>query len=84
MRNLVCSAQQNKTKQFTLELEWDKLKTQMEQLEKLIVAEKSKISQIYPTISASHKDILKGRTKCIQLSSYCLKIGKNIKGPEYK
>lgn len=84
MCTLVCSAQQKKTKQFTLQLEWDKLKIQMEQLETLIEVEKTSISQLYPTISTSHKDILKARTKCIQLSTYCHKIGKHIMGTEYK
>lgn len=84
MHTLVCSARVAKRKQFDLEIELDTLKLRMQQLEDELSSQKSIISKLYPNISTSHKTVLSNRQKSIQLSSYCMKIGKCVSGDAYK
>lgn len=84
MHTLVCSARVAKQKQFDLEIELDTLKLQMQRIEHELSSQKSTISKLYPNISTSHKTVLSNRQKSIQLSGYCMKIGKSIAGDEYK
>ncbi|KAJ6647460.1 hypothetical protein Bhyg_02683 [Pseudolycoriella hygida] len=84
MSLLVNKARQEKEKQLQMEFQVDELQAKIEELKKQLVIQKSTVSKLYPDISTSHKNIMKKRTKSLQLNKKCLLIGNEIMGADYK
>lgn len=84
MSLLVNKARQEKEKQFQIESEIEELERKVHQLKKQLVEQKMSVSKLYPIISSSHKNIMKKRSKSLQLNKRCYFFGNELVGPEYK
>lgn len=84
MSLLVNRARQEKEKQFQIESEIEQLELKVQELNRQLVKQKATVSKLYPDISSSHKNIMKKRSKSLQLNKKCYFIGNKIVGTDYK
>lgn len=84
MSLLVTKAREEKQKQFQLESEIEQMESKLRQLQQKLVQQKTTVSKLYPEISSSHKNIMKNRTKSLQLNKKCYLVGSKIVGAHYK
>lgn len=82
--NLIQVAQREKKKQITLEMEMKELRERLAIVEQTLGGQKQTLSDLFPKISTSHQKILKSRKKCTEVDQFCLKLGKLIRGTDYK
>lgn len=84
MHKLVCDAKQTKKQQHAIEAELDVLRQKVAQYEQEIASKKDYVSRMYPQISKTHKEILAGRRKNMQLSQRCSQMGVDLHGSTYR
>lgn len=84
MSLLVSKAREEKEKQFQIESEIEELDLKVQQLKKQLAEQKMCVSKLYPVISFSHKDIMKKRSKSLQLNKKCYYVGNKIVGADYR
>lgn len=84
MSLLVSKAREEKEKQFQIESEIEELDLKVQQLKKQLAEQKMCVSKLYPVISSSHKDIMKKRSKSLQLNKKCYYVGNKIVGADYR
>ncbi|KAG4072401.1 hypothetical protein HA402_004333 [Bradysia odoriphaga] len=84
MSQLVNQARQEKEKQFQIESEIEELEARVHELKNQLVKQKVSVSKLYPVISTSHKNLMKKRSKSMQLHKKCYSVGNKIVGADYK
>lgn len=84
MSLLVNKARQEKEKQFQIETEIEELETKVRQLKEHLAEQNVSVSKLYPVIASSHKNIMKKRSRSLQLNKKCYLLGNKIIGADYK